>query len=199
MINYLTGKIKNLNEKYLTVLTASGVGYKVFAPINTLLSKSQEEEIELFIYTSVKEDAIDLYGFEKKEELSIFEKLITASGVGPRSALTMISLSSVESIAFAIENGDEAALSHIPGIGKKTREKIIIELKGKMSEFIKSNENSNINNFSNEKDARLALSTFGYNDKDINNAINNIKSEENIKFNELSASEIIKLGLKFLR
>lgn len=199
MINYLTGKIKNLNEKYLTVLTASGVGYKVFAPINTLLSKSQEEEIELFIYTSVKEDAIDLYGFEKKEELSIFEKLITVSGVGPRSALTMISLSSVESIAFAIENGEEAALSHIPGIGKKTREKIIIELKGKMSEFIKSNENSNINNFSNEKDARLALSTFGYNDKDINNAINNIKSEENIKFNELSTSEIIKLGLKFLR
>ena len=81
--------------------------------------KSQEEEIELFIYTSVKEDAIDLYGFEKKEELSIFEKLITVSGVGPRSALTMISLSSVESIAFAIENGEEAALSHIPGIGKR--------------------------------------------------------------------------------
>ncbi len=197
MIGYITGTIKNIDEKSLTILTSGGVGYKVFTTINTLLSKIENEKMELLIHTIVKEDALDLYGFESKDELSIFEKLITVSGVGPRSALTMLSISSVQNIAFAIENGDANMLSGIPGIGKKTCEKIIIELKGKLSEFIKHSPVDS--KFAEESDARLALSSLGYNEKDINNAINNLKNELSTKFSKLNASEIIKNALKFLR
>lgn len=197
MISYLTGTIKNINEKSLTILTNSGVGYKIFTTLNTLLSKNEREELELLIHTVVKEDAIDLYGFEKKEELKIFEKLITVSGVGPRSALTMLSVSSVQNIAFAIESGDASQLAGIPGVGKKTCEKIIIELKGKLSEFIKHSPVDS--KFAEESDARLALSSLGYNEKDINNAINNLKNELSTEFSKLNAGEIIKHSLKFLR
>lgn len=197
MISYIEGKIKNINEKYITLLTDAGVGYKIFATLNTLLSKNENENLELLIHTVVKDDAIDLYGFENKDELNVFEKLITVSGVGPRSALNMLSISNIQNIAFAIENGDVAMLSGIPGIGKKTCEKIIIELKGKMSAFVK---NSAVNNkLQEESDARLALSSLGYNEKDTNNAINNLKNELNEEFIKLNASEIIKKSLKFLR
>lgn len=198
MISYIEGKIKNINEKYITILTNSGVGYKIFATLNTLLSKSENENIELLIHTIVKDDAIDLYGFENKNELNVFEKLITVSGVGPRSALTMLSVSNVQNIAFAIENGDASQLSGIPGIGKKTCEKIIIELKGKLAEFVKDSPRFN-NKYIEESDARLALSSLGYNEKDINNAINNLKNEFGEEFLKLNTSEIIKNTLKSLR
>ena len=199
MISYLTGKITDINEKYLTILTNSGVGYKVYTTLNILLSKNEDQDIELLIHTIVKEDALDLYGFENKNELLVFEKLITVSGVGPKSALAMLSVSSVESIAFAIENNDVNLLSRVPGIGKKTCEKIIIELKGKLIQFVKSNQNLNIDNFSNEADARLALSTLGYNEKDINNAINIIKNNLKEEFVNMNTSSIIKNSLQFLR
>lgn len=198
MIGYLIGNIKNINEKYFIILTNSGVGYKVYSTLNTLLSKSENENIELLIHTIVKDDAIDLYGFENKNELNVFEKLITVSGVGPRSALTMLSVSSVQNIAFAIENGDASQLSGIPGIGKKTCEKIIIELKGKLAEFVKDSPRFN-NKYIEESDARLALSSLGYNEKDINNAINNLKNEFGEEFLKLNTSEIIKNTLKSLR
>lgn len=197
MISYLIGKIQNSNEKYLTLLTNTGVGYKVHTPINTLLSKSVGTELELLISTIVKDDSIDLYGFEAEPELLIFEKLITVSGVGPRSALTMLSTSTYTDIALAIENNDVAFLSKTPGIGKKTCEKIIIELKGKLSKFI--NENGKENNFESESDARLALNSLGYNDKDIQLSIQDLKTRIKDDFYNLSTGEIIKEVLKGLK
>ncbi len=197
MISYLIGKIQNLNQKYLTLLTNSGVGYKVFTPLNTLLSRDIKEDLELLITTIVKDDAIDLYGFETESEQLIFEKLITVSGVGPRSALTMLSTSNVSNIAEAIESSDVAFLSNTPGIGKKTCEKIIIELKGKLSKLINTYNKSN--NFEAENDARLALSTLGYNDKDIQNSIQNLKNKTTTNFTNLNTAEIIKELLKELR
>ncbi len=198
MISYLTGKIKNINEKSLTILTSSGVGYSVFSPINTLFSFKIDEEIEMLIHTVVKDDAIDLYGFTNEEELLMFEKLITVSGVGPRSALNILSVSSTQNIAFAVENGDANLLYGIPGLGKKSCEKIIIELKGKLSKFIKENERSdNKNNLIEENDARLALVSLGYSEKDINNTIKVVK--ENKDLSKMKANEIIKEVLKYLR
>lgn len=197
MISYIEGKIKNINEKYITILTNSGVGYKIFATLNTLLSKSEGENLELLIHTIVKDDAIDLYGFENENELNVFEKLITVSGVGPKSALNMLSVSSVSNIAFAVENNDLNMLSGAPGIGKKTCEKIIIELKGKLSEFIKNEKIDK--KLKEESDARLALYSLGYDEKDINNTINNIKNEKEIDFLKLNASQIIKHALRVLK
>lgn len=198
MISYLSGKIKNVNEKTLTILTVSGVGYSVYSPLNTLFSFQEGDEAEMLIHTVVKDDAIDLYGFTNQEELLMFEKLITVSGVGPRSALNILSVSSTQNIAIAVENGDANLLSGIPGVGKKSCEKIVIELKGKLSKFIKANKESNGNdNLLEENDARLALVSLGYNEKDINNGVKEAK--ENKDFAKMKANEIIKEVLKYLR
>lgn len=198
MISYLSGKVKNVTEKSLTILTSSGVGYSVFSTINTLFTLKEEQEIEMLIHTVVKDDAIDLYGFTNQEELLMFEKLITVSGVGPRSALNILSVSSTQNIAVAVENGDASLLSGIPGVGKKSCEKIVIELKGKLSKFIKENRDvNNKNNLLEENDARLALVSLGYSEKDINNAVK--ESKENKDFSKMKANEIIKEVLKYLR
>lgn len=198
MISYLSGQVKNISEKTLTILTVSGVGYSVFSPINTLFSFKIDDEIEMLIHTVVKDDAIDLYGFTNEEELQMFEKLITVSGVGPRSALNILSVSSTQNIAIAVENGDANLLSGIPGVGKKSCEKIVIELKGKLSKFIVENRDANNkNNLLEENDARLALVSLGYSEKDINSAVKEAK--ENVEFEKMKANEIIKEVLKYLR
>lgn len=197
MIGFLNGTIKDSTEKSLTLLTSSGVGYRVFSTLNTLLSKEIGENIELFIYTVVKDDAIELYGFVEKEELKMFEKLITVSGIGPRSALNILSVSNVNNIALAVENGEPSLLSGIPGLGKRSCEKIIIELRGKLSHFIKSEAVDK--DISEENDAKLALISLGYNEKDVNNALKNIKQFDPQVFNNMQASEIIRELLKDLR
>lgn len=198
MISYLSGKVKKVNEKSLTILTTSGVGYSVFAPLNTLFSLKEEDEIEMLIHTIVKDEAIDLYGFISEDELLMFEKLITVSGVGGRSALNILSVSSTQNIAIAVENGDANLLSGIPGVGKKSCEKIVVELKGKLSKFIKEKGiNEKDNNLLEENDARLALVSLGYNEKDINSAVKNAKEKKD--FSNMKANEIIKEVLKYLR
>ncbi|HPX52360.1 MAG TPA: Holliday junction branch migration protein RuvA [Candidatus Paceibacterota bacterium] len=197
MISYLIGTIQEINEKSLTLLTGSGVGYKIFSTVNILLSKNEGENMEFFIYTVVKDDAIDLYGFAEKEELQMFERLITVSGIGPRSALNILSVSNVNNVALAVENDDVSLLSGIPGLGKRSCEKIIIELKGKLSHFIKVEKVDR--NLSEEKDAHLALISLGYSEKDVNNIINKIKQDNPQAFNNMQASEIIKEILKDLR
>jgi Holliday junction DNA helicase RuvA len=205
MISYLAGTIKSPNEKYFTILTNGGVGYKIFSTIKTLLSITENENIEMKIHTVVKDDAIDLYGFRHDNEMEMFEKLITVNGVGPKGALNILSMIDIETLANNIENGDIESIK-ISGIGKKTLEKIRVELKGKLSHLIKNNTGKDN---SDEADARLALSSLGYNDKDISNAINEIKNKykkENTenqnseeKFSKLKVNQIIKEALKELR
>lgn len=197
MIGYITGIIKSVDEKSLTILTSAGVGYKVFSPINLLLSKNEEEEIEIFVHTVVKDDAIDLYGFIEEKDLKMFEKLITVSGIGPRSALNILSVSNTEDVALAVENSDADALSNIPGLGKKGREKIVIELKGKLTHFIKEGQEKT--SFGEESDAKLALLSLGYNEKDINEILKDLKKNDPQKFEDKQANEIIKEVLKYLR
>lgn len=198
MISFLSGKVKNINEKSTTILTNSGVGYLVFLPISTLFSLKENDEIEILIHTVIKDDAIDLYGFIDNDELLMFEKLITVSGVGPRSALNIMSVNSVQNIAIAVENGDANLLSGIPGVGKKSCEKIVLELKGKLAKFIKERKGVESEDvLLEENDARLALISLGYSEKDINNSVKLAKQEN--EFSKMKANEIIKNVLKYLR
>lgn len=201
MISFLVGKVKNLSEKSVTILTSSGVGYLIYSPINTLLSLEKDQNLELFVHTVVKDDAIDLYGFLSENELFIFEKLITVSGVGPRSALNILSVTSTQNIALAVENGDIKLLSNIPGVGKKSCEKIIIELKGKLSNFLKLTPDFKTDKDTadalEELDAKSALEALGYSEKDISLAMQSAKQKENFK--DKKAGELIKVLLKYLR
>lgn len=170
MIGFLRGTTLVIKDNSL-ILDVSGVGYKVHAPLPLVVSTQIGQEISLYIYTHVKEDQLSLFGFKDENDLFLFEKLISVSGIGPKSALAMLSVHSPASISSAVENGDASTLSHAPGIGKKTAEKIIIELKGRLSHLVGAKETDAT------YEARLALETLGYSSKEIHNALQKIKAE----------------------
>jgi Holliday junction DNA helicase RuvA len=109
------------------VVEANGVGYKVFVPRHP-----QRDEVLLHTHHTVREDDQSLYGFETRDELALFEMLITVSGVGPKAAMALLTTSRPADIAAAISSGDAAALARAPGVGKKTAERLIVDLRGKI-------------------------------------------------------------------
>ena len=186
MIGLLEGLIKHTDEKSIIVL-AGGVGYKVYCPLPLLLLAENKKNILLHIHTHVREDAITLYGFGSEAELFAFEKLIGVSGIGPKSALAMLSIHSPASIANAIENGEIEVLSHTPGIGKKTAEKIIIELKGKLA-HLKTHEKNEAT-----LEVKMALEALGYSQKEIHEVVGKLNPLES------NSSILIKEALKQLK
>lgn len=132
MIAYLQGKIIVKNNHYL-ILEVGGVGYQIFAGENFLASLKIGQEKEIYIHHRVREDVSDLYGFSALEELDLFELLISVSGVGPKSAVAVISLATPDDIKEAIIRGDASLLTKVSGIGKKTAERLVLELKNKVA------------------------------------------------------------------
>lgn len=130
MIGYLKGKIIIKHQRYF-LLDVNNVGYKVFASDALLPELKIGQETTLYIYTNVKEDAIALYGFKEEREQNLFEKLISISGIGPKVALDILG-SPLYIIQNAILNNDPKLLTEIKGIGKKTAERLILELKNKI-------------------------------------------------------------------
>lgn len=170
MIGFLNGVIHSTSNNSL-ILDVSGVGYRVLCPLPVLLSAITGENLSLFIHTHVREDQLSLFGFKEEAELFLFEKLTSVSGIGPKSALAMLSVHSPSSLADAVERGDGEALSHTPGVGKKTAEKIILELKGKLSHLIGKEMNDTT------LEVRLALEALGYSSKEIYAAIKDVDTE----------------------
>ncbi len=169
MIGSLRGKIILKTEKFILVETG-GVGYKVNVSPD-LLSKSKKvgEEIMLFIHTHVREDSLDLFGFLSLEELELFEMLINVSGIGPRSALAILSIATIPTLRRAISTGDTSYLTKISGIGKKTAEKIVIELRDKMGAGAEGERNGM--SLQGELDALEALKSLGYSQNDAREAL----------------------------
>ena len=186
MIGFLRGTVLTSSNSSL-ILDVSGVGYRIVCPLPVLVSSAKDESIELFIHTHVREDQITLYGFKEEAELFLFEKLISVSGIGPKSALAMLSVHSPSSLADAIERSDGDALSHTPGVGKKTAEKIILELKGKLAHLIGKEVNDAT------LEVRLALEALGYSSKEIHAALKDLSTEGK------STSTIIKEALHQLQ
>ena len=129
MIAYLAGKILVKKENYV-ILVVNQIGYKIFAASKFLAELSGE--VELYIYHQVKEDGQALYGFKTLEELEFFELLLTVSGVGPKSALNIMSLAAVAELKNAIALGNHQLLTKVSGIGAKTAERLVVELKAKV-------------------------------------------------------------------
>ena len=136
MIAYLKGKILEKSEN-LIILEVNNVGYEVNISLNTYLTLANKEECELFTYLQVKEDGISLFGFSTKSEKELFTNLITVNGVGPKMAITILSGASITDIVTAIVSEDSRMLSKFKGVGKKTAERIILELKEKLGETMK--------------------------------------------------------------
>lgn len=135
MIAYLRGAVLEKSGGTVIVL-AGGVGYEVTVPVSTYSALPDAgQEVNLRIYTKVSEDAISLYGFLTSTEKRAFEKLISVSGIGPSLAVKVLSGIAVESLVACLRGGDVASLTRVPGIGKKTAERMIVELKDKMDDL----------------------------------------------------------------
>lgn len=172
MIGSIKGKIIFKNNKFLIVET-NGVGYKINVSPDTLLkTKKTGDKISFWIHTHVCEDALDLYGFLNREELEFFEMLIEVSGIGPKSALVILGIASIKILKKAINAGDTSYLTKISGIGKKTAEKIIFELRDKVS-----GEKSDGSPLQYELDALEALKSLGYMQSEAREALKKVSPD----------------------
>ncbi len=182
MIIHLRGSVLDKSEKYL-VLDVSGVGYKVFATNDLLFSLHVGEEKSLWIYHALREDASDLFGFPTKTELEFFNMLLSVSGIGPRTALGVMSATTVSVLKRAIVSRDASSLVKTAGIGKKVAEKIVLELQGKCDDFEDTGGDSG--------DAIEALMALGYRDVQVRKVLKDIDMN-------LSTEDKIRLALKML-
>ena len=173
MIGSIKGKIILKTEKFILVET-NGVGYKVnVSPEILTKTQKKEDEIFLFIHTHVREDALDLYGFLDQKELEFFEMLLNVSGIGPRSALAILGITTIETLRKAINTGDTSYLTKISGIGRKTAEKIIIELRDKMGKELSGSS------LQVELDALEALKSLGYSQGEAREALKKVTPDSN--------------------
>ncbi len=170
MIGSIRGKIIKKTD-HLVIVDVGGVGYKTSVPNNILNTVTLNSELFLWTHTVVKENALDLYGFQNEEELQLFEMLITISGIGPKSALSILNLTTIESLSDAISTGDTSHLTKVSGIGKKIAEKIILELKGK---FVIMREPPA--HLKEEIDTIEALKALGYSQKEAQETMKKVSS-----------------------
>ncbi len=193
MIGSIKGKIILQTEKHVIIETSSGIGYKVNIHLDeTSLSESsaRQDLVETFfwIHTHVREDMFDLYGFLDLKELEFFEMLIGVSGIGPKGALGILGIASIDTLKKAIATGDISYLTKISGIGKKTAEKIVIELRDKLA---KESEKEGGTSLQGELDVLEALKSLGYSQNEARIALKKVTPE-------LNTNAKIKEALKIL-
>ncbi len=191
MIGYLTGKIISSKPTHI-LLDVNGVGYSINITINTFEKISQREDVKLYIHTNVKEDSISLYGFYEEYEKEMFELLISISGIGPKLALSLLSGIEAGELKEAISTGDLTRIVATPGIGRKTAERLILELKGKVSAISETAELSPDQGV--KKEAISALTTLGYNFTTSEQTVRKIISASP----EITLEELIKKSLSHL-
>lgn len=196
MFAYIKGSLEQKSNNYV-VIDVSGIGYKIFMATKAIEALGEIGEIvKVHTHYYVREDNISLYGFNTNEELRMFELLLQVSGIGAKSAIAMLSEISPSSFALAVISDDISQLVKIPGIGKKTAARIVLELKDKLKteEAITKAEEVklSITNEEETSEAIAALQVLGYTKREIEKAL------ENVDTKNLQLEEIIKQGLKKL-
>jgi len=170
MIARIEGIIIYISGKFV-IVDVNGVSYKSNITTENIQNLSLGEHSSFWVYTAVRENSIDLYGFKNINELSFFELLLEVSGIGPKSALSIISIASIETLKRAIATGDLSYLNKVSGIGRKTAEKIIVELKDKLENY-KDEGADNI--MKNENDIIEALKSLGYSQNEARDSLKQI-------------------------
>ncbi len=197
MYYYVSGTVAHV-EPYLAVIDCGGVGYACRTTTYTLSQIKKGDRAKLFTYLSVREDAMDLYGFFSQEELKLFQQLISVSGVGPKAALGILSSSSPANLAMSIITGDEKALTAAQGVGKKIAQRVILELKDKLAkgQSVSASGESvpgpamTVIPQNKLSEASAALAVLGYSQAEINVALKGIDIDGE------SLEQIIRLALK---
>lgn len=193
MITYLNGKLVEKNPTYV-VIEANGVGYYINISLNTFSQLPNNESILLYTYLSVKEDSHTLYGFSTKTERELFKMLISVSGVGPGTARTMLSSMTTLEIQQAIASGNVAAIQSVKGIGVKTAQRVLVDLRDKISKTYAVDEVSASLNNTNKNEALSALEVLGFPKKQAEKVLDKILLTDSL----LSVEQLIKQALKNL-
>ena len=195
MISHLRGRLLSLTPE-LAVVDVHGVGYAVSLPLPTyyeLQKLPAGAEVSLFVHTHVREDALALYGFWTERERALFERLITVSGVGPRLARAILSGLPPEVLLTALAAGDVARLTRIPGVGRKTAERLVLELREKAAELAASPV-ADATREPDDEDLLVALVNLGYRRADAEKALSDIRRESA----GATVPELLRMSLKRL-
>lgn len=197
MITYIIGEFTEIEDTTI-IVEAYGVGYEVMVPGSVVsLLPPVGSRIKIYTYQNVKEDVLDLYGFLTKDDLNIFKLLITVNGIGPKGALSILSSISPDDLRIAVVSDDVKRIQSAPGIGAKTAQKLIIELKDKLKleDVLYKNDTEVANNTSGSvrDEAVEALCSLGYSPSEALRAVKNIDINDG-----MSSEDILKLALKKL-
>ncbi len=191
MISFIKGILSEVCENYIVVET-DFFGYEIFVPATVFSSIPRVgEEIKIYTYFQPREDAFNLYGFLEKEDKEIFKKLLTVNGIGAKGALAILSVLTVSELKLAISTDDFASISRAQGVGKKTAQKVVLELKDKIDLDLPNVELSNTVSNDNIDEALAALISLGYSTYEAKKAISKCDGAS-------STEDIIKQSLKQL-
>ena len=194
MIGFVEGIIEYIDVDKI-VVNNNGVGYNVFMPASQIDTLIVDETVRVFTYLNVREDAMQLFGFLTRDDLEVFKLLITVNWIGPKGGLAVLSTITTDDLRVAVISEDAKAISKAPGIGAKTAQKVIIELKDKLNlEDVlepKLDANFQVNDNNSMSEAVMALVALGYSQADAYRAV---KSIDNIE--ELDVENVIKMALK---
>jgi Holliday junction DNA helicase RuvA len=187
VIGFIRGKVFSVSPDNYLLLDCNNIGFKVYYP--HIGHVNVGDDVMIFTYMVVKEDDISLYGFENEEELNLFVKLINVKGLGPKTAINILTYSNYSSLITSIQLGDIDYIKRLPGIGAKTASQIILDLKGKLvdAQVEKKEDLSRFN------DVVSALKSLGYKNSEINPIIRQLSSNP-----DLSDQEYLRLALKMI-
>jgi len=171
MIGWLSGTIRELDPAGSVLLDIGGIGYDISVNLQTLCKLKQGQPAELSIHTYVREDQITLFGFSNNSERSMFRKLTSVSGIGARMALNLMSGMAADDLICAIDNADDLAIARTPGIGKKTAQRLILELQGKLD----MSSSSAVHSDNRNNDVRSALLNLGYKPAQVDAALKKVE------------------------
>lgn len=188
MFDYLNGIVTEKGEDYI-IVEIGGIGYKVYVSANTISDVMIQNKAKIYTHLQVKEDEFILYGFSNKAELKLFKLLISVKSVGPKAALSLLSCFKPNDLLLAIGTKDTKSLKQVPGIGEKTAERIILELRDKINLDLPNGDNTTLNNMSEVIEALMSL---GYSYSEAANAFSMIENKEK------SLNDLIKEALKQL-
>lgn len=200
MFEFIKGTVEFVGPEYI-VIENQGIGYQVMTPNPFIYSKHLGQDIRIFTYHYVREDIMALYGFQAREEKTLFTKLLNVTGIGPKGALAILASGQPEQVIQAIENEDEAFLIKFPGVGKKTARQIILDLKGKLKNILpdffpnlfNADEIPNdVHSATEWEEAELALRALGYSEKEVKKISPELQKEK------LSTDQYIKKALQKL-
>lgn len=201
LYEFIKGNVDFVCPEYVTI-DNNGIGYQIAAPNPFIYTDKIGKEIKMYTYQHVRQDVLALYGFQSRDEKTLFIKLLSVSGIGPKGALAILASGEPEQVVQAIENEDEVFLMKFPGVGKKTSRQMILDLKGKLQNILPDyfphllsnhNQSQQTNPTSAQLDeALLALSALGYSDREIRKVTPILQQEK------LTTDQYIKLALQNL-